>query len=50
ETSNIQSFNGTGMQMNVSLHQSHIDTSTTQFADLDSSSSFTEPFPDFSGY
>jgi len=50
ETSNIQSFNGTGMQMNISLHQSHIDTSTTQFVDLDSSNSFTEPFPDFSGY
>jgi len=43
-------FDGNGDQMNVTLHQSLIDTTTKQFTDLDISNRFTEPFPDFNGY
>ncbi|MFX0017146.1 MAG: hypothetical protein ACFFAK_01535 [Promethearchaeota archaeon] len=43
-------FDGTGEQMNVTLHQSLIDTTTKQFTDLDISNRFSEPFPDFNGY
>ena len=36
--------------MNVTLHQSLINTSTIGFANLDISNSFSEPFPNFNGY
>ena len=43
-------FDGNGEQMNVTLHQSLINTSTIGFANLDISNSFSEPFPNFNGY
>ncbi|MFX1414220.1 MAG: hypothetical protein ACFFA2_10325, partial [Promethearchaeota archaeon] len=45
-----QDFNGIGEQINITLHQSLIDTATKQFSNLDVSNSFTEPFPLFAGY
>jgi len=43
-------FYGNGEKMNITLHQALVDPVTKQFSNLDSSNSFTEPFPDFSGY
>jgi len=50
ETAEYQNFDGSGELINVTLHQSIIDTTTKQFSDLDVSNSFTEPFPNFTGY
>jgi len=50
ETSDYQNFNGAGGNLNITLHQSLLNTSTIEFTNLDSSNSFTEPFPNFNGY
>ncbi|MHA1253438.1 MAG: hypothetical protein ACTSRP_25915, partial [Candidatus Helarchaeota archaeon] len=43
-------YSGNGQKMNITLHQSLVNTSTIEFTNLDNSNSFTEPFPKFSGY
>ncbi|MFW9947421.1 MAG: hypothetical protein ACFFDX_11420, partial [Candidatus Odinarchaeota archaeon] len=43
-------FDGNGEQMNITLHQSLINTSTIAFANLDISNNFSKPFPNFNGY
>ncbi len=44
------SYSGTGENMNITLHQSLLNTSIKEFTNLDSSNSFKENFPKFSGY
>ena len=50
KTAEYQTYEGSGKSLNITLHQSLVDTTTKQFTDLDSSNRFTEPFPIFSGY
>jgi hypothetical protein len=50
ETSEYQNFNGAGENFNITLHQSLLNISTIEFTNLDTSNSFTEPFPNFNGY
>jgi len=50
KTSEYQNFDGAGEQLNVTLHNSIIDTSTVEFTNIDISNTFSEPFPDFNGY
>jgi len=50
KTMEYQNYEGSGELINVTLHQSIVDTTTKQFSDLDVSNSFTEPFPNFTGY
>ena len=50
KTAEYQSYDGSGKDLNITVHQSLIDTTTKQFTDLDSTSTFTEPFPIFSGF
>jgi len=50
ETSDYQNFDGVGGTLNITLHQSLLNTTTIEFTNLDSSNSFTEPFPNFNGY
>jgi hypothetical protein len=50
ETSDYQNFGGAGENLNITLHQSLLNTSTIEFTNLDTSNSFTEPFPNFNGY
>ena len=45
-----QTYDGNGQNLNITLHQSLVDTTTKQYTNLDLSNSFTEPFPIFSGY
>ena len=46
----LPSFKRTGDKVNVTLHQSILNTSTIEFTNLDSENNFTEPFPNFNGY
>jgi len=48
--SNPGNYSGNGQKMNITLHQSLVNTSTIEFTNLDDSNSFTEPFPRFSSY
>ncbi|MFX1558713.1 MAG: hypothetical protein ACFFC9_15785, partial [Promethearchaeota archaeon] len=41
---------GTGAELNITLHQSLVNSSNIEFTNLDLYNSFTEPFPIFSGY
>jgi len=50
KTAEYQSYDGSGKNLNITVHQSLIDTTTKQFTDLDTANSFTEPFPRFAGY
>ncbi|MFX1387077.1 MAG: hypothetical protein ACFE9M_07680, partial [Promethearchaeota archaeon] len=50
KTSEYQEFKGIGEQLNITLHQSLVNSSNIEFTNLDLSNSFTEPFPIFSGY
>ena len=50
KTMEYQNYEGSGELINVTLHQSIIDSTSKQFSDLDVSNSFTEPFPNFTGY
>ncbi|TFG22892.1 MAG: hypothetical protein EU533_03750, partial [Promethearchaeota archaeon] len=43
-------INGEGSDFNITLHQSIINSSTIEFSNLDTSNSFSEPFPNFNGY
>jgi hypothetical protein len=49
-TADYQTYNGNGLNLNITLHQSLVDTTPKQYTNLDISNSFTEPFPIFSGY
>ena len=49
-TADYQTYDGSGEQLNITIHQSLKDTTTKQFSNLDVSNSFTEPFPNFTGY
>jgi len=46
----LPSFKGVGDKVNITLHQSILNTSTIEFTNLDNENSFTEPFPIFNGY
>ncbi|MFX1495333.1 MAG: hypothetical protein ACFFBZ_13700, partial [Promethearchaeota archaeon] len=50
KTSEYQNFAGTGAQVNLTLHQSLINSSTMEFTNIDVVNSFSEPFPKFNGY
>lgn len=50
ETSQIQTYSGDGEDLNVILHQSIVNSSLIDFTNLDTTNTFTEPFPDFPGY
>ncbi|MFX1376756.1 MAG: hypothetical protein ACFFA0_13180 [Promethearchaeota archaeon] len=50
KTGDITSYDGNGEQINLTLHQSILDTSTIGFTNIDNANSFTEPFPNFPGY
>ncbi|MBY9018038.1 MAG: hypothetical protein KGD66_04310, partial [Candidatus Lokiarchaeota archaeon] len=43
-------YSGSGENINVTVHQSLIDSTVKEFNNLDVSNSFTEPFPNFNGY
>ena len=43
-------FGNTGENMNITLHQSLLNTTLREFTNLGSLNSFTENFPDFNGY
>ena len=50
KSSEYQEFAGTGEPLNVTLHQSLVNSSNIEFPNLDLSNTFTEPFPKSSGY
>jgi len=50
ETSEYQNFNGAGEDLNITLHQSLVNTSLKSFAYLTGSRSFKEASPPFSGF
>ena len=43
-------YSGSGENINITVHQSLIDSTVKEFNNLDVSNSFTEPFPNFNGY
>ncbi|GAI72533.1 unnamed protein product, partial [marine sediment metagenome] len=45
-----QNFGGAGENLNITVHQSLLNTSMIEFTNLDTFNSFTEPFPNFNGY
>ena len=49
-SSQALNYTGSGENMNVTLHQSLIDSTVKEFNNLDVLNSFTEPFPNFNGY
>ncbi|MBY9009966.1 MAG: hypothetical protein KGD74_08895, partial [Candidatus Lokiarchaeota archaeon] len=46
----IPSSNGVGDKVNITLHQSILNTSTISFSNLDNANIFQEPAPKFQGY
>ncbi|MFX0059762.1 MAG: hypothetical protein ACFE8J_15805, partial [Candidatus Heimdallarchaeota archaeon] len=50
KASEYQEFDGSGEQLNITLHQSLINSSDIEFTSLDDSNTFTEPVPNFNGY
>ncbi len=46
----LPSFKGTGNKVNITLHQSILNTSTISFSNLDNENTFQEPAPKFQGY
>ncbi len=46
----LPSSKGMGNKVNITLHQSYLNTSTIEFTNLDSENNFLEPFPNFNGY
>ncbi|MHA1376654.1 MAG: hypothetical protein ACTSR7_20425, partial [Promethearchaeota archaeon] len=49
-SSQALNYSGSGELINITLHQSLLNTSVIEFPNLDTSNSFSEPFPQFSGY
>ena len=49
-SSQALNYSGSGENINITLHQSLLNTSIREFPNLDASNSFSEPFPQFSGY
>jgi hypothetical protein len=45
-----ESYQNSGADVNLTLHQSILNTSTISFSNLDNKNKFSEPFPNFNGY
>ena len=45
KTAEYQNFDGLGENINITLHQSHLNTSLIEFANLDNDNSFSQPCP-----
>ena len=50
KTSEYQNFDGTGEQINVSIHESLVNSSNIEFTNIDEANSFLEPFPLYEGF
>ena len=49
-TSEYQEFDGNGQQLNITVHESLVNSSTIELTNIDIVNNFSEPFPQYQGF